>query len=244
MDQTIANFEQNHLTLDEVLADAGYSSGDSLSYCETNKINAYIPNFGQYKAEREGFIYNPEQNQYECIKAGGNQSKLTFKGIKTDSKGYQKKVYRSSESSCGKCPLRAACCGKVTKFKKLDDSIHKPLYDQMHQKLNKDKNYTRFLTKRRSSTVEPVLGILINHHNMKRINARGMQAANKHVLMPALAYNLKKLLKFMPKKVKSNAQKLAVTQGIKEFTKNTLLQTEIALLSATRKTNYFFLLSN
>ena len=240
MDQTIANFEQNHLTLDEVLADAGYSSGDSLSYCETNKINAYIPNFGQYKAEREGFIYNPEQNQYECTKTGGKQAILTFKGIKTDSKGYQKKVYRSSESICGKCPLREACCGKVSKFKKLDDSIHKPLYDQMHQKLNKDKNYTRYLTKRRSSTVEPVLGTLINHHNMKRINARGMQAANKHVLMSALVYNLKKLLKFMPKKVKINTQKLAKQKGMLGLIKNTLLQTEIGRFSATQKIKYIF----
>jgi len=27
-------------------------------YLEENNIDAYIPNFGQYKPEREGFIYN------------------------------------------------------------------------------------------------------------------------------------------------------------------------------------------
>lgn len=32
-----------------------------------------------------------------------------------------------------------------------------------------------FSHKRRSSTVEPVLGTLINHHNMKRVNSRGIQ---------------------------------------------------------------------
>ena len=110
----------------------------------------------------------------------------------------------------------------------------------MHQKLNKDKNYTRYLTKRRSSTVEPVLGTLINHHNMKRINARGMQAANKHVLMSALVYNLKKLLKFMPKKVKINTQKLAKQKGMLGLIKNTLLQTEIGRFSATQKIKYIF----
>jgi len=50
----------------------------------------------------------------------------------------------------------------------------------------------------RSSTVEPILGTLINHHNMKRINARGLPQANKHILMAALTYNLKKLLRFVP----------------------------------------------
>ena len=151
--------------------------------------------------------------QQQGAKTGGNRAVLTFKGIKTDSKGYEKKSYRSSEKDCGKCRLRAQCCGKVTRFKKIEDSIHKPLYDKMHEKLNKDKNYTRFLTKRRSSTVEPVLGTLINYHNMKRINSRGMAQANKHVLMAALTYNLKKYLRFVVKKPSVLAQVLSLKQG-------------------------------
>src|SRR5690625_452631 len=70
-----------------------------------------FPNFGQYKPEREGFVFNEKENRYECIKKGGNNAYLPFKRILTDSKGYQKKSYRSSEKDCGKCPLRAACCG-------------------------------------------------------------------------------------------------------------------------------------
>jgi hypothetical protein len=50
--------------------------------------------------------------------------------------------------------------------------------------------------KRRSAPVELVLGTLINHHSMKRVNTRGMAGANKHVLMAALCYNLKKYLNF------------------------------------------------
>ena len=136
------------------------------------------------------FIFNRKENRYECTKTGGNRAFLLYKDTKTDSKGYAKKIYRSSERDCKNCPLRAECCGKVTKFKKIDDTIHKPLYDEMHEKLKRDPNYTRFLTKRRSSRVEPVLGTLINYHNMKRVNTRGIKNANKHVLMAALTYNL------------------------------------------------------
>jgi len=50
--------------------------------------------------------------------------------------------------------------------------------------------------KRRSATVEPVLGTLINHHCMRRVHTRGMAGANKHVLMAALTYNLKKYLRY------------------------------------------------
>jgi len=52
----------------------------------------------------------------------------------------------------------------------------------------------------RSKTVEPVLGTLMNFLNMRRVNTRGIEQANKHVLMAALTYNLKKYLKFIHKK--------------------------------------------
>jgi len=102
----------------------------------------------------------------------------------------------------------------------------------MHQKLNKDKNYTRFLTKRRSSTVEPVLGTLINHHNMKRVNSRGLPQANKHVLMAALTYNLKKYLRFVVKKPVPIVQVISLKQGkVLTFFKMLFNDLEISILS-------------
>jgi hypothetical protein len=53
--------------------------------------------------------------------------------------------------------------------------------------------------------VEPVIGTLVNFTNMKRVNTRGIKQANKHVLMAALTYNLKKYLKFITRKPKSQA---------------------------------------
>ena len=115
-------------------------------------------------------------------------------------KGHELKSYRSSETDCKTCPLREQCIGSKTAFKKIDHTIHKPLYDKMHRKLSEHKSYYRWLVKRRSSAVEPVLGTLINFHNMRRINSRGMDQARKHVLMAALTYNLKKYLKFTTRK--------------------------------------------
>ena len=212
VDQAIENLQDNEMQMEQLVADAGYSSGEALQYLENKNIDGWIPNFGQYKPEREGFVFNKEQNRYECHKPGGHKAILNFKGTKTDSKGYSKHIYRSSERDCKDCPLRAACCGRVTKFKKIDDSIHKPLYDKMHRKLTANKAYHRKLVKRRSATVEPVLGTLINHHNLRRVNTRGMAQANKHVLMAALTYNLKKYLNFsrkMPQAIVIGLQKPA-----------------------------------
>lgn len=135
---TEENLSENGLELGELLADGGYSSGEALAYLDAKNIDAYIPNFGQYKSEREGFTFQKEENYYQCVQKGGHHAKLLFKGERTDSKGYPKRTYRSSESDCKYCPLREVCCGKATNFKKLDDSIHKEHYDRMHQKLGQN----------------------------------------------------------------------------------------------------------
>ena len=237
---TKENLEENNLELGEVLADAGYSSGEALKYLDAHKINAWMPNFGQYVPEREGVVLDKQNNYYQCTKEGGNKAKLLFKGEKMDGKGYRKHTYRSSESDCKKCPLRAACCGEKTNFKKLDDSIHKDLYDKMHQKLTQNPEYAKRMVKVRSKTVEPVLGTLINFTNMKRVNTRGIQQANKHVLMAALTYNLKKYLKFIAKKSKSIAQVVSIAQGeLSRCLKAILMKAKSLILSLSffRKTN-------
>ena len=210
---TEENLKENDIDLEELLADGGYSSGEALAYLHKKNINAYIPNFGQYKPEREGFTFNKEENYYQCTKPEGNQAKLLFKGEKTDSKGYTKRTYRSSESDCKNCPLREQCCGKSTKFKKIDDSIHKEHYDRMHQKLTQNEKYAKQMSRIRSKTVEPVIGTLVNFTNMKRVNTRGIKNANKHVLMASLTYNLKKYLRFTIRKPSVLAQVISLKQG-------------------------------
>ena len=219
VNQTQTNLQQKHITIAEVIADAGYSSGKALKYLEQQNITAYIPNFGQYKAERAGFRYNEKENRYECTQ--GNQAILRYKGIKTDSKGYEKKQYRSSESDCKDCPLRANCCGKVTKFKKIEDSIDKPYYDRMHERLTKNASYAKRMVSKRSSTVEPVLGTLINFRNMKRVNTRGIALANKHVLLAAMTYNLQKYLKFISQTRKTAIKAIEINKkGLKRTIKS------------------------
>jgi hypothetical protein len=63
----------------------------------------------------------------------------------------------------------------------------------MHEKTRSAKG--RKMKSLRSSTVEPVLGSLINYTGMNRINSKGIGQANKCMLMAGTAYNLKKLLK-------------------------------------------------
>ncbi len=117
--------------------------------------------------------YDKENDRYTCSRG----VHLPFKKLTTTSLGYQMKVYRSSAKECGHCPLRSVCIGK-SDFKKIDDTIDKPLYDRMHARLQTHK--ARRMKKLRSSTVEPVLGTLVNYLNMRRVNT-GRLAAGKQM---------------------------------------------------------------
>jgi hypothetical protein len=106
---TISALKQHGLLVEEVLADAGYTSGEALSALEEQNVVGYIPNCGQYKPNRESFTYYRDGDYYLCSQG----VKLPFKGIK-GSRGaaYQMKEYRSSSKDCSTCPLRSKCIGK------------------------------------------------------------------------------------------------------------------------------------
>ena len=59
---------------------------------------------------------------------------------------------------------------------------------------------------KRQSTVEPVFGTLTQFLGMRKINTIGIKQANKVMMMAAMAYNLKKYVKFTQNKVVSLAK--------------------------------------
>ncbi len=209
LNNTIDNLGKEGLIVEEVLADTAYSSGEALQSLDDHNIIGYIPNFGQYKPNRPGFIYDKEHDRYTC-KEGKH---LVFKKVKTTKLGYVMKHYRSSAKDCKTCPFKTTCIGKSNE-KKIDETIDKPLYDKMHVRLQTAK--AKRLKKLRSSTVEPVIGTLVNFLAMKRVNTRGIKQANKCILMAAVAYNLKKLLKWKTNKV-STIVKSMETRAEKAF---------------------------
>ena len=119
-----------------------------------------------------------------------------IKNARTDSKGYTRHCYRSSESVCKNREHKTACCGEKTNFKKTERSEHHDLYMKNHEKRTRNERYAARMSCLRSATVEPVLGTLINFMGMKRVNTKGISGAEKHVLMAAMCYNLQKLLRF------------------------------------------------
>jgi transposase len=55
IENVIENLNENNLTVEEVTADTGFSSGEALKSLEENNIIGYIPNRAQFVYERPGF---------------------------------------------------------------------------------------------------------------------------------------------------------------------------------------------
>ncbi|MDC1265879.1 transposase [Flavobacteriaceae bacterium] len=65
------------------------------------------------------------------------------------------------------------------------------------------------MKRKRQSTVEPVFGTLTQFMGLRKINTLGIQQANKVMHLSAMAYNLKKYVKFTQKLARSEAKSLA-----------------------------------
>ncbi|MCD8043315.1 MAG: transposase [Tannerellaceae bacterium] len=195
--QTIINLKKNGMKVEEVLADTGYSSAISLKYLEDQNIEAYIPAHAAYKPYREGFTYNAEEDCYICREG----KKLVFTRIKWDNtRKTSSRNYATRRQDCQDCPFKSGCADKRG-IKTITDSSTKEYYDRTYQRTNTPKG--KRMMRLRSSTVEPVLGTLLNFGAMKKVYTKGMSLARKHVLMAAAVYNLKKLMAY--KTIKSVA---------------------------------------
>jgi transposase len=210
--QIAANMAEHAIAVEEVLADAGYSSGKVIRALTANGMKGYIPNPGSYKSSREGegFTYDGNYDRYTCMMG----VHLPFRRVESAYKEPTvfKKVYESNISDCKNCPFKDICANKKG-FKKLVDSADKPLYEYMKQRVESPKGKQMKLL--RSSTAEPVFGSLINHTGLKRINTKGLEQANKCMLVAASAYNLKKLLKRKSKPLK--AISMPIINGLSAF---------------------------
>ena len=74
-----------------------------------------------------------------------------------------------------------------------------------------------YIKGKRQSTVEPVFGTLTQFMGLRKINTIGLKQANKCMHLSAIAYNLKKYLKFVQTRSKSGAGVLALAVFYKKY---------------------------
>jgi hypothetical protein len=180
------------LPLVDLVADTNYSNGVNYALLEARGITPWIPVFGKYKPKIDNFRYEAKTDCFTCS-AGKT---LHLKSFYKDQDGGLAKVYPAASRECRLCPFKPSCAPNVKKRQLI--------------RIAYDAHYRRALARQRSRpgrhmrgvrqrTVEPVFGSLLQHYGLRRVNTKGRSSAHKMMLLTALAFNLKKLLKHPPK---------------------------------------------
>ncbi len=195
---------QQGLLWQNLLADTGYSDGENYAFLEEISLTSYIPPHGTYKGGPEGFIYNEQQDYYTCPQGSIIPFKKVFYEKRNNTK---KKEYRCSSLVCKICPIKQQCLGKSVQEKKFTVTFYREQYERNNERVYSKRG--RYMKSKRHSTVEPVFGTLTQFMGLRKINTIGIEQANKVMHMAAIAYNLKKYLKFIQKTVNTSKQRLA-----------------------------------
>jgi transposase len=193
-----ARLTAQELTLRDFVADTGYSNGFNYAFLEQRGITPWIPVFGPYKPTVEGFTYEPATDAYRCRA----DKLLPFRSFRTTENETWVKQYRAAYKDCQQCPLKASCVPH-SQFKQVIRSAFDAAYRRAWQRQRTRRG--QHMRRVRQRTVEPVFGSLLHHYGLRRVGTKGQAAAHKAMLLSAIAYNLKKLLKQQPKQLPSVA---------------------------------------
>ena len=180
------------------VADTGYSSGENYALLEGMGLKSFIPPHGTYKGGPDGFVYDEEQDHYVFPQGKLIPFTKEFLDYRTKTK---KKEYRARKHVCVDCPIRERCLGKSAQEKRFSVTYYRAEYERNIARVNSPQG--RYMKGKRQSTVEPVFGTLTQFMGLRKINTIGIEQANKVMHLSAIAYNLKKYLKFTHKRVKS-----------------------------------------
>ncbi|MCB2411163.1 transposase [Hymenobacter lucidus] len=145
-----------------------------------------------------GFIYAVATDAYTC--SAGKE--LPFRKFDTSADGSWLKIYWAPYQDCQCCPLKATCV-PTARRKQLTRTAYDPAYRRAWAR--QQSRQGSVMRRKRQSTVEPVFGNLIHQYGLRRVGTRGKASAQKTMLLAAIAYNLKKLLKHQPKEYRTMA---------------------------------------
>jgi transposase len=187
-----ARLVANELTLRDFVADTGYSNGFNYAFLEQRGITPWIPVFGHYKPAPEGFTYEAETDAFRCPTG----KLLPFRNYATSQDGNWVKNYRAAYQDCQQCPLKMSYTPAAPQQKFVRSAFDAAYRRAWHRQQSRAGQRMRRVRQR---TVEPVFGSLLHHYGLRRVGTKGRAAAHKAMLLSAIAYNLKKLLKHQPK---------------------------------------------
>jgi len=183
------------IEVEAACADAGYDTALIHKEMDTRGIAIYTPeketaDNTKVEYRREDFNYDKETDIFTC--PSGELLKLSCLQ-RLESGVYRE--YRSSTKICNHCPDREKCLAPSYNYRKILVNIFQGIVDKHHEADGSDE-YNAAL-RQRQILCEGTFASQKEHHNLKRVFRRGLEAAKDHCLLSAIAINLKRMVKCM-----------------------------------------------
>lgn len=191
--------KQLGLSIEEVSADKGYSSGENLRKLEEQEIKAFIPtqrNKDTRVKFNKQFIYNEEEDVFVCP----NKNQLIYY---TYDKQKQRKRYIAGKEDCLECPLKKKCCPNA-KRRILSRTIYYHEYEKLEQRLTRPEAKRAYII--RKTVSEGLFAEAKMYHGLRKFMTKGIENAQKKSYLIASVQNLKRLIKETTRKTNKAVQ--------------------------------------
>jgi hypothetical protein len=138
------------------------------------------------------FQWDEQRDEYRCPQGKPLRREWRpFKNPRTHVTKADTIIYKSRQSNCASCPMKARCCPK-TPIRKIHRSIHEPARDAARA-IAKTRLYKQSRKDRKK--VEMLFAHLKRILHLTRLRLRGMNGARDEFLLAAIAQNLRRMAK-------------------------------------------------
>jgi transposase len=164
-----------------VLADAGYSDGQSLAKCQADGIRVYVPvqraknPQGQAYFDKQAFEYQRDGDYYRCP-AGERLEKTTQAG--------GKRLYLYTTKACPTCALKSRCTTARQRW------VSRHFEEDTLNEVAARTAANPLMMRRRKGIVEHPFGTLKRRMDGGRFLVRGLQKVKAEMALAVTAYNL------------------------------------------------------
>ena len=188
--------KKHNIEVNELLADAAYSSKENLVYLEEESITAITPlnpivlNGG--KRETEGFEYNKDAGQMRC--PAGHLSVRKARTGKKNQKKNQSLTHYFDIEKCKVCPLREGCYKPGAKSKTysitIKSDIHQKAIDYQKTDEFKEKKKQRYKIEAKNAELK-------QSHGFKRCKFAGLFGMKCQAYLTVFVVNAKRIVKLI-----------------------------------------------
>ena len=185
---------------DRLIGDTNYGTAEILGWMVDEKqIEPHVPVWDKTQRDDEtlsssDFQWDEQADEYRCPQGQVLRRQWRpFKHLRTHITKADTIIYRSSQSDCATCPMKARCCPS-TPIRKIARSVHESARD-VARDIAKTDAYKQSRKDRKK--VEMLFAHLKGILKLDRLRLRGPNGAHDEFLLAATAQNLRRMARWL-----------------------------------------------